>query len=36
MRKELLSDMIYEVNEEKVKSFLAECDDEELYVFAYK
>ena len=35
MRKELLLDMIYEVDEEKVKSFLAECNDEELYVFAY-
>ena len=35
MRKELLSDMIYEADEEKVKSFLAECDDEEVYVFAY-
>ncbi len=35
MRKELLTDMIYEADEEKVKSFLVESDDEELYVFAY-
>ncbi len=36
MRKDLISDLIYEENIQKVKDFLSECDDEEeLYVFAY-
>lgn len=36
MRKDLISDLIYEVDIQKVKDFLAKCDDEEeLYVYAY-
>ena len=36
MRKNLISDLIYEENIQKVKDFLAKCDDEEeLYVYAY-
>ena len=36
MRKEFISDLIYEEDSQKVKDFLVKCDDEEeLYVFAF-